>query len=473
MHVAVVGAGMSGLAAALHLAEAGIDVTVLDPRPAVGGMVRTSPFAGRDVDEAADAFLVRTPAALALALRVGLGDDLVHPARRDARTWVDGRLVPLPTHVMGVPTDPDEVRRLDLLSPAGQADLEADLSTPRASPPPAGDVALADAVAGRIGAEAHARLVDPLVGGISAGDPARLSLAAVVPQLDAAWRDPDHDSLIDACRAQVARVRAAGTDPAAPIFAAPTGGMARFPAAVARAATATGRVELRLGVGLADLEPGPRLGSGPRVVLADGATIDAEGVVVATPAGRAARALATLAPDAAALLAAVEHVSVAFVRLAVDPADLAVPLDGSGLLFPRTSGLAVTACSWASEKWAHLAPGAGDGTALIRAAVGRDGDQAALALDDGALVARVVEDLTPVLGLRSGPTAASVHRWIDAFPQYRPGHLDRVAVTETALAARAPRVALAGMHLRGVGIPASITSGQAAARHLLGRSSAE
>jgi oxygen-dependent protoporphyrinogen oxidase len=459
--VVVAGAGITGLAAALALAEAGRDVVVVDPSERIGGMLRTSPFAGRMVDEAADAFLVRTPAALDLARRVGLGDELVHPARRDARTWLDGRLVPLPAHVMGVPIDPDEVARLDLLSPVGLVDLRADLAAPRDGHLPEHDVSLAEAVAGRIGAEAHARLVDPLVSGISAGDPARLSLAACVPQLDAAWRDPDHASLVAACRAQVARARAAGADPAAPIFAAPAGGMARLPASVAHAARLTGLVEVRLGVGLDAVEPGPR------AVLSDGSTIEAEGVVVATPGPAAARALAPLAPDAAALLAAVDHVSVAFVRLALAPDELAHPLEGSGILVPRASGLAVTACSWASEKWAHLAPSAGDGTALVRAAVGRDGDQAALDLDDDALVERVVADLGSLVGLDGAPRATSVHRWTGAFPQYRPGHLDRVAATEAALAAADPRVAVAGMHLRGVGIPASVASAHLAVGRIL------
>jgi oxygen-dependent protoporphyrinogen oxidase len=253
-------------------------------------------------------------------------------------------------------------------------------------------------------------------------------------------------------------VRAAGGDPDAPIFAAPAGGIARLPAAVADAAVATGRVEILLGVGVAAVEPGPT------VVLDDGRTLAAAAVVVATPGPAAARALAAVAPDAAALLGAVKHVSVAFVRLALPPSALGRPLDGSGVLVPRRAGRLVTACSWASSKWAHLAPEAGDGTTVLRAAVGRDDDQGPLALDDTDLVAAVVDDLTLVLDLRGGPAEASVHRWSDAFPQYRPGHLERMAAAEAALP---PTVALAGMFLRGVGIPASIASAHRAADQLL------
>ncbi len=459
MAVLVAGAGVTGLAAALRLAEAGVDVVVVDPAERIGGMVQTSPFAGRLVDEGADAFLVRTPAAIDLARHVGLGDELVHPARRDARVWLHGTLHRLPSHVLGVPVDLDAVEALRLLTPEGLARLREDL-TVGPSPAPGADVSVAEAIGGRLGAEALARLVDPLVGAISAGDTTRMSLAATAPQLDAAWRDPAHASLVEACRAQVSRARAAGADPEAPVFAAPVGGMARLPQALARAGRATGRVELRLGTGLTTVEPGGRAVVGDEVLAVDG-------VVVATPGPVAARTVATATPEAGALLGAVPHVSVAFVRLALRPSDLARPLEGSGALLPREPGRTVTACSWTSEKWAHLAPERGDGTALVRAAVGRDGDQAALDLDDDDLAARVVAEVGQVVGLLGAPAAVSVHRWPLAFPQYRPGHLERVAATEAALARDLPTVALAGMHLRGVGIPAAVASGHAAADRIL------
>jgi oxygen-dependent protoporphyrinogen oxidase len=205
------------------------------------------------------------------------------------------------------------------------------------------------------------------------------------------------------------------------------------------------------------------------VGLSDGTTIAADGIVVATSGLTAAEIVGSVSPDARGLLAGVHHVSVAFVRLAVRPGDLGRPLDGSGVLVPRTEGRLVTACSWTSQKWAHLAPERGDGTEIVRAAVGRDGEQGALELDDDDLIARVVEDLGPLLDLRGAPTAASLHRYPLAFPQYRPGHLDRVAAMEAAIGRDAPQVVVAGMHLRGVGIPAAVASGEAAADRTLAR----
>lgn len=456
----VAGGGITGLAAALDLAAAGLDVTLVEAADRLGGMLRTSPFAGRLVDEGADAFLIRTPAALDLARRVGLADGLTHPARREAHVWHDGALRPLPPQVLGVPVDLEALAASGLLTPDGLDRVRRDLTDPPTPLPPS-DVTIAEAVGGRLGPEALAHLVDPLVGGINAGSTERQSLAAVAPQLDAARRDPDHASLVEACRAQLARARAAGSDPAAPIFAAPVGGMARFPAAVATAAEATGRVEIRLGAAVVALEPGPT------VVLADGTALPADAVVLATPAPVAAAAIAPLAPETAETLRGIEHASVAFVRLALPPEALGRPLAGSGVLVPRTTGRAVTACSWTSSKWAHLAPDRGDGTAVLRAAVGRDDDQGPLLLDDADLTGVVVDDLTAVLDLRGEPAEVTVHRWDGAFPQYVPGHLARIATAEAALADAAPTVALAGMYLRGVGIPAAVASGQAAAAQVL------
>jgi oxygen-dependent protoporphyrinogen oxidase len=460
--VVVAGAGVTGLAAALRLGAAGVEVIVADPADRIGGLVHTSPFAGRMVDEGADAFLIRTPAALDLALRCGLGDELVHPARRDARIWLHGALHRLPSHLLGVPTDVDEVEALRLLSPDGMARLRQDLTEPGGLEP-GHDVSIAEAVGGRLGPEALARLVDPLVGSIAAGDTARLSLAAVAPQINAAFRDPAHASLVEASRAQVERNRAGALDPDRPIFAAPVGGMVRLPQAIAHAARMTGNVELRLGTALS------ALGRGGMVTLADGTTVAADGIVVATSGLTAAEVVGSVSPDARGLLAGVHHVSVAFVRVAVRPTDLGRPLDGSGVLVPRTEGRLVTACSWASQKWEHLGSDRGDGTEIVRAAVGRDGEQAALELDDAALAERVVDDLTPLLDLRGAPTATSVHRYPRAFPQYRPGHLDRVAAMEAALGRDAPDVVVAGMHLRGVGITAAVASGEAAADRTLAR----
>ncbi len=198
--------------------------------------------------------------------------------------------------------------------------------------------------------------------------------------------------------------------------------------------------------------------------LTEGGTLLADAVVLALPAGAAAESIRPQAPRAATLLAAVPYASVAMVSLAVPRQAIDRPLDGSGYLVPRTEGRTITACSWTSAKWPHLA---GNGTTWLRASVGRDGADHALQLDDGALVDAVLADLSATMALHGRPTAVRVTRWASSFPQYRPGHLDRVEALDGHLATAAPGVVVAGAALRGLGVPACIRQGADAARRAL------
>ncbi len=202
--VAVVGGGIAGLAAAHRLCCSGAEVVLLDA-DRLGGKLRTSMFAGRPVDEAADAFLARVPFATDLARAVGLGDRLVAPATGAAQVLVDDRLVPLPAaHLLGIPTEPDATDLATVLTPGALAQLRRDLTDP--GMPPTDDESIGGFIRRRLGDEVLERLVGPLVGGINAGDVDALSLAAVTPQIDAVARSGTA-SLVAAARD--ARARAA------------------------------------------------------------------------------------------------------------------------------------------------------------------------------------------------------------------------------------------------------------------------
>jgi oxygen-dependent protoporphyrinogen oxidase len=451
--VVVVGGGVTGLTAARAAAVAGASVVLVEPGR-LGGKVQATPFDGGALDEAADAFLARVPEGVALCRELGIEGDLVSPAARRAYVWSHGALRPLPEgHVLGVPTDLEELAATGLVSDAGLERARRDLVEPLAAP--TGDVAIGPFLRARLGDEVVDRLVDPLVGGINAGAVDELSLAAVVPQLDAAARS-GAASLVEACRAQ-----RAAADLAAPVFFAPRRGMG----ALVDALVADGR-ERGIEVTAAAATHLERREGGWEVVLGAGDRIDAAAVVVATPADHAASLLDGLpgVGPAASFLASVPYASVAMVALAVDRDAVDRDLDASGFLVPRVEGRTVTACSWTTSKWPHLH---GDGTVWLRASVGRHGDDAALAADDDALAAAVVDDLATTMDLRGGVREARVSRWIRSFPQYRPGHLEGVAALDDLLAATAPGVVVAGAALRGLGVPACIRQGTDAARRLL------
>jgi protoporphyrinogen/coproporphyrinogen III oxidase len=450
--VAVAGGGFTGLVAARDLAVAGADVVLVEPGR-LGGKVGSSPFDGAELDEAADAFLARVPEGVDLCRSLGLDGDLVSPSARRARVWSRGELRLLPeAQVLGVPTDLDELDASGILTLEGARRVRDDLASPLVAPD--GDVAIGSLVRARLGDEASERLVDPLVGGINAGDTDRLSLAATVPQLDAAARS-GRASLIEACRAQRAQV----ADRVSPVFFAPKGGMGSLVDAL------VADLERRGVTVVADAVAGvARDGVAWRVELAGGEAVPADGVVLAVPASPAADLVRPHTGRAATLLAAIPYASVAMISLAVPRAAIDRELDASGFLVPRVEGRTVTACSWTSSKWPHLA---GDGTVWLRASVGRDGADAALALPDDGLLDAVLGDLADTMGLRGRPSEARVTRWPQSLPQYRPGHLERVDAIDAELASVAPGVVVTGAALRGLGIPACIRQGAAAARRML------
>jgi protoporphyrinogen/coproporphyrinogen III oxidase len=186
-------------------------------------------------------------------------------------------------------------------------------------------------------------------------------------------------------------------------------------------------------------------------------TDDVDAVVLAVPSKPASRLLAEVAPEAAERVGGLDYASVALVALALPPG---TPLpELSGFLVPPSEGTLVKAATFVTRKWAHL--GADGRPVIVRASLGRAGEQERLQLDDAMLIEQARRELGELIGGELPPPAASwVQRWGGGLPQYTPGHLDRVAAARAALP---PGLALAGAALDGVGIPACIASGERAA----------
>lgn len=457
-HLVVVGAGITGLAAAWEASsDPGLRVTVLESEPRAGGKVRTSAIALDDgtelvIDEGADAFLARVPDAVRLCEELGLSDELTQPALGRAKVLVDGELRFLPTGtVLGVPTDMAALADAGILSEEGLAAAAAELERDDAAP--AADVAIGPFLADRYGRELVDRVVGPLVGGINAGDVEELSLSAVTPQLAEAAADGGSLS------AALAR-RQPATAPDTPVFHAVMGGSGRLIEELVDQLVERG-VELRLGVAAEGLS---REGRTWRLGVSDGAhPIAADLVVLTTPAPVSAALLAPHCPAAAAELGAMTHSAVALVTFVYDADDVPIELDASGFLVPRSAGLLLTAASWGSTKWAHWNDGR---HVVLRVSAGRTGDERQSDMDDDELVAGLRADLATTMGITAAPVATRVARWPLGFTQYTVGHEARVERIEAALEADCPGLAVAGAAYRGLGLPACIRQGRQAVARL-------
>ncbi|MFD9408832.1 protoporphyrinogen oxidase [Streptomyces sp. NPDC059989] len=462
-HVVVIGGGIAGLAAAHRLLAEGVRVTLLEAGPRLGGKLRAGELAGAPVDLGAESVLARRPEAVALARAVGLGEALQPPATATAHLWTRGALRPMPRgHVMGVPGDLGPLAASGVLSPEGLARIEAEGALP---PTEIGeDVAVGEYVAARLGREVVDRLVEPLLGGVYAGDAYRISMRAAVPQLFEAART--HRSLGEGVR-ELQRRAERNPQASGPVFAGIDGGIGRLPIAVAEACRAAGaRILLDTPVReVARTTDGWRVVAGADAESAQ--VIEADGVILATPAGPAARLLDGLAPAAAAELRGVEYASMALVTMAFRRSELPAAVGGggaSGFLVPPVDGRTIKASTFSSNKWAWA--GADPDLFLLRTSVGRYGDEGELKREDAELVEVSLTDLGAAVGLVARPVASTVTRWDGGLPQYPVGHLSRVARIRTAVAAL-PGLAVCGALYDGVGIPACIASAGKAAEAVI------
>jgi len=463
-HVVVVGGGIAGLTAALRVARLGGRVSLLESSTTVGGKLARAELAGLTIDTGAESVLNRRPEAVDLAREVGLGDDLRHPATSAAEVWSRGRLRPLPPTVLGVPSDLAALARSGVLSRAGVVRTGLDRVLPGGAVPAdrADDVSVGRYVAQRLGAEVRDRLLEPLLGGIYAGRADHLSLAAAAPQVLALASTGD--SLLVAARRSRQQTAAAS---APPLFAALVGGMGRLAEAAAAAAVAAG-VDVRTGATVRSVSRRAGPGEGWRLLVGRAdrpETIDADAVVLATPAAATARLLDELLPSAAYELRGIEYASVALVSLAVPDGGVARPPRGSGFLVPPVEGRSAKAATWSSAKWAWLGEEAarehGRGTIVLRVSFGRHGEAKVLQRDDVGLVELAAAELAEAVGLRGPLLDARVDRWGGGLPQYAVGHLGRVARVGRAVAG-VDGLEVCGAAYHGVGVPACIADGRAA-----------
>jgi protoporphyrinogen/coproporphyrinogen III oxidase len=444
--VAVVGAGLAGLAAALDLARDGADVTVLEADGRVGGKIASVEVGGLRLEAGPDSLLGRKPSAVELIREVGLADDLVASSTSRTHVLSDRGLVAFPSGPFGIPTDPREIWRWPGLSRRGKLRAMRDLVA-RAHAP-AGDESIGSLLRRRLGDEMTDALVGPLLGGLFAGDVDRLSLRATFPEL-AAW-EREHGGLIHG--AHVAAEAVAGLR--APMFVRLRGGLSTLPEALA---DRIGPARVRTSTPVSALE---RTGEVYVLSTPDG-DVEADAVVLTAPAFAAADLVSNIAPAAAGELRSIPYVSTAVVLLVYAEGSNDRLPDSSGFVVPR-GRLAMAACTLLSRKWPDPAFGS---RAVVRCFVGATGSEELVDERDDDIVEGVSRQLAALLPLPGRADAAAVVRWRRAMPQYEVGHLERVERIERALP---PGVVVAGQSYRGVGVADAIRQGRDAAARVSG-----
>jgi len=442
--IAIIGGGISGLSAAWTLHQRGIPYRLLEAGPSLGGVIRTEEKDGFILEGGPDSILAQKPEGIALCRELGLGDRLIptNPELKAIYILHRRKMHPLPEGMMlAVPTRILPMVRSGLFSWPGKLRMGLDLVRPAG--PQNGDESIATFLRRRFGQEAVERLGEPLLAGIHAGDPERLSILATFPR----FRDLEakYGSLIRGMLSAPRPKRKPGA-PAPAAFYSLRGGLRELvDALVARLDPAS----IRTGAVVRSLT---RNGDGFTIGLDGGETVSAPTVIVAAPGPKIAPALQGLLPEVSRTLAAVPFASSATVLLGYRRADVAHSLDGYGMVVPRGEGLRTTALSFVSTKFEHRAP---EGHVLLRAFLGGVRDPGVLDLTDEEMVQAVERDMTPILGLKGRPSVTRVFRWPGGTPQLEVGHLERMRAVESAVA-EVPGLHLTGAGIWSTGIPDSV-----------------
>lgn len=454
-NIAIVGGGITGLAAAYELQRSGVPYTLIEESSQVGGKIITGRENGFVVEGGPDSFLTQKPWAVELCRELELGDRLM-PTNNDQREVFilnDGELVPLPEGVMlVVPTKFLPFVTTPLISWPGKIRMGLDLFIPPREE--TSDESLGNFIRRRLGQEALDKIAEPLMAGIHNADPNELSLRASFPRF--ARIEQTYGSLIRGMIAARARRRTArrNGDSKRPSsqFLTLRGGIGELVDALLDAlddeALITGRRATRI-------EKKP---AGYTVYLDNSQSIDADAVILATPAHASADLVADFNPELAADLRQIRYVSTATVSLGYRRNQIQHPLNGFGFLVPATERRRISACTWVTTKFDHRAP---SDHVLLRVFGGGAGQEHFVDLGDEAMLQVVREELHDIMSITAEPMLTHIYRWPAGRPQYEVGHLERVEALE---AQTNTGLFLAGSAYHGAGLPDCIRSGRDTAR---------
>lgn len=470
--IAVVGGGISGLAAAHRLRRLlpSADLHLFEATDRLGGPLYTLHHHDSCLEQGADSFLIKTPWALDLCRELDLADELIPTSERHRRALVvrNGKPMPVPEgFVLMKPQIMRAMLRSPVLSPLGKLRL---LFEPFVTPPikvnrEGYDESVASFATRRLGRETYERLVEPLIAGVYVADARKLSLAATYPEFLEAERL--HGSLWRSVRKARAEAKLAGAgQPAQPPQAAARygqfvtvrGGLASIVDAIVKKLPPQG-IRLRTPVARVRrdsphqwaIETTP--GAPPELF---------DGVLLATHAPQAATMLEGTDGELAAELARIEYASSAVVTLVYHRQDIDHPLDGFGLVVPATERRPIVAASFLTVKFPGHGPA---GRAIVRVFSGGALQPDLVDRDDRDLVKTAREQLAELIGAHGEPIETHVMRWRNSMPQYHVGHVGLVDSIEQRVAGLAG-LELAGNAYRGVGIPQSVHSGRLAAERL-------
>ncbi len=460
----VVGGGITGLVAAYRLKTQAaktslpLDITVLEASPRLGGVLHSTRRDQFLLEGGPDCFLSNKPRGMELCEELDLANELISTRTEFRRSFIvrRGKLCPVPEgFYLLAPSQLRPFLSTELLSWRGKWRALLEPLLPSRSPD---DESLASFVRRRMGQEVLDWLAQPLLAGIYAADPEKLSLQATFP-LFIELEKKYGSVLLGLTKQKDETLLASGARYS--LFMTFKNGMESL---IHRLVERLDGVSLQTGTPAKHLR---KSDAGWEIQLRDGKVLQANTVCLALPSHQSANLLELQNKALAEELRAIPYASSITLNLAFDAGSLQHPLDGAGFVTPAAERDVPIACTFVHQKFSGRAPA---GSALLRAFVGGDAARTLMERDEKDVAAFVLEELSPLLGITRKPRWTAMERWPQTMPQYTLGHLQRILkIEETALGL--PGLALAGNWQYGVGIPDCIRSAERAADALLAYSS--
>lgn len=462
--VVIIGGGISGLSTALYLKEqaqaAGheVEYLLIEKGERLGGNIFTEKVDGFLVEGGPDCFLSEKPWAAQLCRHLGLGDQIIPTTEENKGTFVlsDGKLHDMPDGlILMVPTKIWPLITTSLFSFLGKLRMGFELFIP--SKHGKEDETLGSFVRRRLGGEALDKIAEPLVAGVHAGDPETMSMRASFPKFIA--MEEEHGSLIRAMLARMKKAREvqrASSGPRPTMFMTLKGGLgtmidaivSRLDNSAIKVGAAVSKIEKREGRYFIHLE--------------DGSQVEADSVILSTPAHVSSSFLKETDYSLSEKLATIPYVSTATVTMAFKASEVNLP-KSFGFVIPRVEKRRIMAATFTSRKFAGRCP---DEYVMIRCFVGGSKNEYLVNLDDNGMVEMVREELKEILGITAEPVLSRVFRWRKAMPQYTIGHLERVRWIFERLHQH-QGLYLTGSAYHGIGISDSIREGEITAKKAL------
>ncbi|GIU78964.1 MAG: protoporphyrinogen oxidase [Bryobacteraceae bacterium] len=453
MRTAIIGGGITGLAAAWELSLAGRETVLIEEQPSLGGVIQTEVVDGCVIEGGPDSFLSAKPAGEELARELGLGADLIGSLDQQRVTYLvrNGRLVPMPDGLlMMVPTKVLPMAATPVLGWGTK--LRMGLEIFRRPGPPQPDRSVAAFIEDHYGREAVDYLAEPLLAGVYGGSADRLSVDSVLARFVELERR--YGSLTRGVLAARRAARARGAE-SGPLFRTLRNGLAQLTAELER------RIRPHCRIVQARAERVERPGS-QWLVRLGGDTIEADNLILACQAWQAGALLRAVDQRLASELEAIPYTSSITLALGYRREDCGPIPPGFGFLVPARERRTLVACTFVGAKFPYRVP---DTHVVLRCFLGGSGGESVLEHSDRDLIRAVRAELKQLLGWDAEPRFIRLRRWRRAMAQYEVGHARRIAAIRE-MAARYPGLQLAGNAYDGIGVPDCIRTGRAAARAL-------